>query len=166
MALTPTLQYSRKQDVIKSVPDIGHLRTADIADHVLVLMLKGIYKQWKQPVCFTFSSGPVKSITLKTLIQEVIQATQETGLKVIATVCDQGAANSAAINILIKTRKEAYVEAGIQDEYFGFLVNNYEIIPLYDVPHMFKGVRNNLLSKNLHFNYKGKDRIVVCLGRF
>lgn len=30
-----------------------------------------------------------------------------------------------------------------------FEVGNIEIIPLYDPPHLIKGIRNNLLSKNL-----------------
>lgn len=31
------------------------------------------------------------------------------------------------------------------------IVDNQQIIPLYDVPHLLKGIRNNLLTKNLHW---------------
>jgi len=33
-------------------------------------------------------------------------------------------------------------------------VDGAEIIPLYDCPHLIKGVRNNLLTKNLLMNKK------------
>lgn len=59
----------RKEDCIEGVPDTGTSRFPDLADHACVFMLKGVYKQWKQPLS-TFSSGPVKALVLKTLIKE------------------------------------------------------------------------------------------------
>lgn len=38
-------------------------------------------------------------------------------------------------------------------------MNNEEIIPLYDVPHLIKGIRNNLITKNLYFRHEGNQRI-------
>ena len=35
---------------------------------------------------------------------------QETGLKIIATICDQGTSNVAAINSLLKETRELYIE--------------------------------------------------------
>ena len=29
------------------------------------------------------------------------------------------------------------------------VIDNYELVPLYDVPHLIKGIRNNLLDKDL-----------------
>lgn len=40
----------------------------------------------------------------------------------------------------------------------GFLINDEEIVPLYDPPHLLKCMRNNLLTKNLNFNYNGKNQ--------
>ncbi|KAL1492252.1 hypothetical protein ABEB36_012729 [Hypothenemus hampei] len=34
------------------------------------------------------------------------------------------------------------------------ILNERKIIPLYDPPHLIKGIRNNLLTKNLEVNYK------------
>lgn len=33
-------------------------------------------------------------------------------------------------------------------------MGNAEIVPLYDPPHLIKGIRNNLLTKNLAINCK------------
>lgn len=49
-------------------------------------------------------------------------------------------------NILKKVKKTA----------FGFEIENQEIIHLYDVPHLLKGLRNNLVSKDLHYVYENK----------
>lgn len=34
----------------------------------------------------------------------------------------------------------------------GFLIDGREIIPIYDPPHLLKGIRNNLLQKDVIFN--------------
>lgn len=69
-------------------------------------MLKGVFKQWKQPICYTFSSGPTKSLSLKTLITDIIKECHSIGLQVIATICDQGGPNQAAVNLLLKETRE------------------------------------------------------------
>ncbi|XP_025414534.1 uncharacterized protein LOC112686472 [Sipha flava] len=40
---------------------------------------------------------------------------------------------------------------------FGFEIGGHDIIPLYDVPHLLKNLRNNLVSKDLNFEYDGKN---------
>lgn len=101
--------------------------------------------------CFFFSSGGTKSYQLKKQIVEVITACQNIGLKVICTICDQGSANQSAINSLLKDSSEKGIN--------GFHINNIEVIPLYDVPHIFKGIRNNLLTKDLHYCNDGQQKI-------
>lgn len=78
---------------------------------------------------------------------------------VVATVCDQGSANQAAINILLKETNEQFSQAEQGNPYFGFLEGNQEIIPLFDVPHLMKGIRNNLLNKDLHFTLNNEKKI-------
>ena len=68
----------------------------------------------------------------------------------MATVCDQGNPNQAAINQLLKeaTRKYRQLKREPRRRIFE---GDKEVIPLYDVPHLIKGIRNNLLTKNLHY---------------
>ncbi|KAJ8980836.1 hypothetical protein NQ317_018416 [Molorchus minor] len=157
VAIDSTLQYNRKEDYVEGIEDFGTERNGKLADHANVFMLKGVYRQWVQPVSFTFSSGPIKSDRLVGLLKQVVHECNKLGLDIIASVCDQGAANVAAINKLMAETSEQCLQKKEQNTYFGYIIDNKEIVPLFDVPHLFKGIRNNLLNKNLHFSINGKD---------
>lgn len=83
------------------------------------------------------------------MLVKVIRECQNIGLKVVATVFYQGNGNQAAINSLLRETREQCKRAKCENKYVGFLVNGQEIISLYDVLHLFKGIRNNLVTKNL-----------------
>lgn len=158
MAIESTLYYNSKEDEIIEVEDMGDGESKpELADHVNVFMLKGVFRQWKQPICYSFSGGATKSIQIKSLIQKVIRATHKIGITVIATVCDQGGPNQAAINALLKETTEYLLKNQRPDKYVGFLVDDFEVVPLFDTPHLYKGIRNNLLTKDLHFTINGKE---------
>lgn len=158
MAIESQLHYDSKQDCIIGLHnDYPSTRKPLIADYVNVFMLKGVFRQWKQPICYTFSSGPSKSNLLKNLIVEIIKESHNIGLEVVATVCDQGGPNQAAIKLLLEETKKECLRNNKINDYFGFLVNGKEVVPLFDTPHLFKGIRNNLLTKDLFFNMNGVD---------
>ncbi|KAJ8914547.1 hypothetical protein NQ315_010011 [Exocentrus adspersus] len=148
MSLSCQIQYNKKEDYVEGVGKNGS--SPEIVDHTNVFMVQGIYSRWKQPVCFTFSDGPIKTMFLKKMIKTVITKCQEIGLNVIATTL---------LLYVIKDTDEIFKRKGKENKLFGFLVNDQEIVALYDVPHLFKGLRNNLLEKNLHFTLKGQSRI-------
>ncbi|KAB0804407.1 hypothetical protein PPYR_01377 [Photinus pyralis] len=159
MSISPSLSYNIRADCYDGVEDFGKERFPHLADHANVFMVKGVYRQWKQALSFTFSNGPVKSLQLKKMIVEIIKECHNIGFEVVATICDQGSANSSAVNLLIKETNEHLLKNGIENKYIGFLVDNKEIVPLYDVPHLFKGIRNNLLLKNLHFTMNDVEHV-------
>ncbi|XP_050497722.1 uncharacterized protein LOC126878870 isoform X1 [Diabrotica virgifera virgifera] len=159
MFLSTRLQYNQKEDKIEGLEDYGTERCPNFANYINVFMIKGIYRQWKQPICYTFSDEATKSRKLKNLIIDVIKQLQNIGLTVVATVCDQGGPNAAAVNLLTQESRTEYLRIGQDYQYFGFLVNGKEIVPLYDTPHLFKGLRNNLLNKDLHFELHGKKGV-------
>lgn len=154
MALDATLTYDKKSDSIFGFEE----NNLKFANHVLVFMLRGLRKKFKQPIAYYFCCGTTKTEDLVSYIKEIICAVQTTGLKIKATVCDQGCTNQAAINILVKETIHLCKTQNIVDKYLGFLINNEEIVPLYDPPHLLKCMRNNLLTKNLKFNYNGKNQ--------
>lgn len=121
----------------------GVNRSQDFADHALVFMIRGVVKNWKQAVAFTFCEGTTRSRVLKNLIKEVIEELRAIGLTVISTVCDQASANCSAINQLIQETKEDYIRRGESLEHKSnrFEVGTVPIVALYDVPHLFKGLR-------------------------
>lgn len=92
------------------------------------------------------------------MIKDVNKAVQSTGLMILSTVVDQAPSN-VAINSLNYETNIKYLKAGKENCVFGFESNDGELIPIFDVPHLFKGLRNNLLTKDLHVSYENKNEI-------
>ncbi|KAJ8976852.1 hypothetical protein NQ317_012976 [Molorchus minor] len=159
LAIDANIQYNKRYDCIEGIEDYGTERSNKVADHANVFMIKGALRNWIQPISFSFSNGPAKTDKLVVSIKMIIKECQRIGLKVIASVCDQGAANVAAINRLLAETKSYMSKKGEENKHHGYLINDQEIIPLYDVPHLFKGLRNNLLTKKSSFfpKWKGND---------
>ncbi|CAK1593758.1 unnamed protein product, partial [Parnassius mnemosyne] len=157
MAIGTGLTYDKKKDKILGFVDNGEKIECEFCDHVLVFMIRGIVKKYKQPIAYYYCSGSTKAVELKVHINNIVKKVQKTGLKVVATICDQGTSNVAAITMLIKETQEVYVRNGkIYREGF-FKVGNDKIFPLYDPPHLIKGIRNNLITKDLKYTMKGKE---------
>lgn len=157
ISLDPLTNYNSKLDQIIDFEDDGEIRNPIFADHALVFMVKGILRNWKQPLAFTFCHATTKTPTLTKLIQRVIRSLCEIGLKVVTTVCDQGATNRCAINLLKRKSQEHFLRLGEENRCKGFLIDDEEVVPLFDPPHLLKGIRNDLLKKDIH--YKQDDKI-------
>lgn len=155
MAITPHFQYNRRTDTITGFATNDN----KIADHALVFMLRGVIKNYKQPIAYSFCSGTTKTIELKNLIKTIIEEVHHCGFKVLATICDQGTTNISAINQLIKETKENYLKKSKTHKLETFEVNGEEIVPLFDPPHLIKGIRNNLLTKNLKCVINGSTKL-------
>lgn len=160
VSLCANLTYNDSEGKINGFEDNGLSRTQQFADHCLVFMIRGIVKNFKQPICYSFCKSTTNKYELANQIRNVIQAVHFTGLKVVSTVCDQGTTNSAAINILINDTKLYYLRKNetFSNEFYEIECNNdntserIKIFHLYDPPHLLKGIRNNLLTKNVKFH--------------
>lgn len=84
------------------------------------------------------------------LLKDVIRKLREIGLQVVATVCDQGPTNVAAVNNLLEETRASFLRNHIENRFHGYLIDNEEVVHLYDGPHLIKGVRNSLLNKTLY----------------
>lgn len=89
----------------------------------------------------------------------MIRESRKCGLKIVATVCDQGATNRAAINALLKETREYCLNNNTEKSYQGYLIDDEEVVHLYDVPHLMKCMENNLLNKNLHYTSDGTEKV-------
>lgn len=158
ISLSPGLQYEQSKDVIIGFEDLGtDCRKSVFADHAVVFMVRGIRKKFKQPVAYMLCETGMKTNSLAVTIKEIVRAVRSTGLEVVATVCDQAAANVAAINYL---KNETKIQLrGNEERIFGFLVDDVEVVPLFDTPHLLKGIRNNLLEKNAEFTVDGVKKL-------
>ena len=103
------------------------------ADHALVVMVRGVTKKWKQSIGYFLSAGPTKAVVQKQLLVECITKLQEAGLVVVASVCDMGATNQQTYKLLEADDGQ-------------FQVQGQPVVALYDVPHLFKCIRNTLLK--------------------
>lgn len=158
IALSPHFDYMRRNDEICGFVNNGQTKKEEIADHALVFMLRGIQKNYKQPLAYTFCSATTPKMDLVVQIKYIIAKLNSIGLKVIATICDQGATNVSAINYLIEQHRQECIRNGQEMKRRTFKVNDEEVVPLYDTPHLIKGIRNNLLNKDLKVVIDGKEK--------
>jgi hypothetical protein len=78
MAITPATRYSVQEDCVVGLDGSG----GDMANLLLVFMLRGTYKNWKQPIGYYLISHSVKAEELKSLILEGLRVAHEANIKV------------------------------------------------------------------------------------
>jgi hypothetical protein len=83
---------------------------------------------------------------------------RQTGLHVVASISDQGSTNAAAIKALLNDTQEYCERHQVENKFQGFLVDGEEVVHLYDVPHLLKGIRNSLLNNNVCFTEGGVQK--------
>ncbi|CAI6374112.1 unnamed protein product [Macrosiphum euphorbiae] len=160
VSINPNLNFNNSEGRIYGFEDNGSTQTQKFADHGLVFMVRGIVKNFKQPICYSFCKSTTNRYDLANQIREVVRAVHLTGLNIISSICDQGATNTAAINILMNDTKARYLRKN--ESFYGDFYeiecesDVVKIFHLYDTPHLLKGIRNNLLTKNVIFNVDGE----------
>lgn len=159
MAISPHFDYNKKRDTITGFVCDGNTTKRTIADHVMVFMIRGVIRNYKQPVYYSFCSGSTGKNDLANMIKLIIQNLTKIGLNIVATVCDQGACNVSAIKILMKETHAKKIKNGLEQNMNFFEIGDSKIVPLFDPPHLLKGIRNNLLTKNINCEIDGIPRI-------
>lgn len=144
MKIKSTLMYNREKDLISGFEDYGELRTEKIANQAFVLMLKGITKNWKQPIGYLLAHSFTPADIIVKYIKKTVQITEDIGLNLKMVICDQASSNIACFRKLGVTAEKPY-----------FIINEKKIYCMYDVPHLMKTFRNNLMKYN--FTYNGND---------
>lgn len=84
-------------------------------------------------------------------------------MKVLATISDQGTANVGAINILKHDTRVYQLKNNMPctDEFYEVEVDNLsklKLVHIYDVLHLIKCTRNNLITKDLTFCIDGVQK--------
>ncbi|CAI6352848.1 unnamed protein product [Macrosiphum euphorbiae] len=107
MPLSAGLKYGKKYDMVFGIHKSEN-QAAKFEDHVIVFMLRGIIKKWKQPYAYYFCTNTTKTSDLVNYLETVIKSVNKTGFEIVATICDQGGTNRAAINHLISETNKKY----------------------------------------------------------
>lgn len=157
MSISPQIHYNAAKDLLRGFTINGE----KIADHVLVFMVKGLRKKFKQPIAYYFTNALNKA-QLKEILKKVVSYVRSTGLKVVCTVCDQSTVNVSVINELIEDTRKKYLREQKQWENEIIEIGKTKLIPIFDVPHLIKGMRNNLLTKDLkYFDFEEESEKIV-----
>ncbi|CAH2985715.1 unnamed protein product [Chilo suppressalis] len=140
ISLKKQLLYNDNADKVEGFvdygPGVGQGRRNEIADKCIVFMIQGIQKKYKQPMAFYFVKGNISSQHLSSLISNIIKVLEDATFTVVATVCNQGPTNWGALSQL---KQNAHVPSDANY----FYLNNRKIYIIFDVPHLFKSIRNN-----------------------
>lgn len=141
MTIEGRLEYSEILDEIEGFEDFGHFgRLSDIANEIMVFMLQGIYSDWRTPIAYFVSSSGIKTYLLSKIIGETVKKVVETGLNLVSIVSDQGHNNFPATRRL-----------GVATETPYFDVNSKRIYAIFDVPNLFKSIKNNFIGADLSY---------------
>ncbi|KAL4126560.1 hypothetical protein QTP88_010781 [Uroleucon formosanum] len=142
MKIKSFLEYSKYLDMVEGFEDLGHRgRTNKLATQAMVFMVRGLYSNWKLPLAYFLSGSSMSSSILKDLITDLIEKCTELGFNIVALVCDQGSNNYSAIKHLGCCKEKPFIE-----------IKGKTIFTIFDVPHIFKNLRNNFLKYNFKFN--------------
>ena len=139
MSIRNALQYVRGKDLIYGLVDYGGgVRTSTRAESVLVFMLQGLRKKWKQPICYVFGAATTKADALLPLIEECIRKVGEAGIEIAAITTDQGGNFSTLFKSMGCTVQNPFIK-----------VDDRTILIFADPPHLIKSVRNILSGKKI-----------------
>lgn len=137
-------EFNKRLDLVEGFEDLGHLgRSKETAKHAIVFFMRGLYKNWKFPISYYFCNNSLEKTILKELITYNLKSIAEIGFIPKVIVCDQGSNNRGAFRLLGVTENNPF-----------FLLNGSKIVALFDVPHLFKSIRNNLISGMFKLNEK------------
>jgi len=144
MALMKCIEYNKNLDMIEGFEDKGPLgRSSKYAKHALVIMIRGLYKNWKFPLCYFLTCNGMTGDELNIIIKSCIKKILDIGLLPTALVCDQGTQNRKLFSLLGGTENCPKTE-----------IHGQTLFLIYDIPHLFKSIRNNLLNGDIKINEK------------
>lgn len=148
MSLKAYLFYNSTRDKVIGFEDVGldNMYTEQLlpACNVAVILVRGICKSWKQPLAYFFTNSTLNSSKLLNILHEAIIGLRNIGLKVLCVISDMGSNFVKLSELLHISSKKPYFE-----------INNEKIFYMFDVPHLVKATRNNLLRHS----YVDEDKV-------
>lgn len=85
VSIMKSIEYNKILDEIEGFEDLGPLGWKPIfGSHVLVIMLRGLYKKWKYPLCYYFTGKGVKGDDLTIIVKKCVEKVM-TKLKLVPT---------------------------------------------------------------------------------
>jgi len=140
------LSYCTFDDNIIGFEDLGAYGSSEkVANHALVLMARGLFSRWKQPLAYFLVCNSIPASKLHAIVTQCVLKLRSVLLNVECVICDQGATNRQMFDLFGSTVDKPYVDVAGQTVHF-----------LYDPPHLLKCLRNNLMK----YDFQIDDRKV------
>lgn len=143
MVLRKNLYYDIHNDEIIGFHEIDGKKFKDIAGNAFVMLLRGCIENYKQPLGYAFTATNKNHAEQSNWLNKIIRKLTDAGFVVCAVVSNQG---SNFVNFA-KSK-------GVSAENPYFTVDGRKVFYIFDVPHLFKSIRDNLLTCN--FLYDGQ----------
>lgn len=138
------IEYNKILDEIEGYEDLGTFgRFNKISSVALVIMVRGLYNKWKIPISYYFTGNGIKGNTLLDILKESVSKIINIGLLPICIICDQGTQNRRMFTLLGGTADNPTTE-----------ICGKKLFLIYDMPHLVKSLRNNLLTGDFKFGDK------------
>jgi hypothetical protein len=156
MSIRENVWFNQKFDCIEGFEDLGSQgRTCNIANCALLFVVCGLHWKWKQPVAYYLSCGSTKAEMRVQFLKEVLDACQNVGLHVVATVCDMGTNNVKAMKLLGSTTSEPF-----------FQFQNQAIATIYIPPHLLKCTHNLFVKYDVKFESERLDSQLPVIAKW
>lgn len=142
MSNKTNLFFNVARDEVIGLEDFVNAKKFVPASNVAVIMLRGIYNKWKQPLGYFFVNY-FSSADLKPIILNAIRLVLDIGFKVTALISDMGS-NFVQLSRNLHVSKHDPISK-VQDK---------TIIYIFDTPHLIKATRNHLMKYSYVYDDK------------
>ena len=109
MSLRQELKYNPHRDEVDGVVHRTQ-RQPEVCNQALVFMIRGLAKNWKQPISFYFSKNAASGFHLRLILYAVLESLFQIDLKPVIIVCDQGPCNRSLYNLLGVTASKPHFQ--------------------------------------------------------
>ncbi|KAI8427274.1 hypothetical protein MSG28_014867 [Choristoneura fumiferana] len=140
MQLSKNLRYDVNNDFLYGLHDIDQAVGTEPAGYATLIMVKGLYSEWQQPISFAY-------LAEKKFYAEVKQWLY----KIIALLFDIGL-NVKALIMSLDTEFLEFPEVSIAEPYFE--VFGSKVYQIFDVPALYKSARDALIKYDFHIGSK------------
>lgn len=139
MSIKANLFYATNLDKIIGFEDTGVKRNFKPALAATVIMARGLCKNWKQPLAYFFVNTTFSGSELKIVVLQIISELKKINITVVGVTSDLGSNNMRMASLL-----------NISPEIPYFFHENQKIVYLFDIPHLLKSLRNNLITHSCY----------------
>ena len=139
MNLRTGMSFHELSGSILGFEDDGTTKSSKLASSVIVFMVVGVFKRYKHPIGYVFTSSVTTSSKIQQLIYEAIEVTEREGFIIKGTTSDQGSNIEKCFRLM-----------GVKPEQPFFYYRDMRYFVYKDPPHLLKCARNFLESNPVH----------------